>query len=178
MPSLRLLAKRGTYDEFMARYEASQARSDLGGGSTLLHVALGNGDPGARVAICHQLLDDGADAAAVTDSGTTVLHVLLAAPRHDFRTEAALVTRLLNSGADVNRTNPEWGPPLRVAVDRMLVFDPEAQPLLEAIIAHGSIDWTVPVNPVGAPTRSLGKLILETTKEDNPLHQAARADDA
>lgn len=176
MPALVSLAKRGTDDAFMAAYEPSQATAPQRGGSTLLHIAVANGDLEARIAIANQLLDDGAEPGAVSDEGSTVLHVLFATPKHDFDAEPALVRRLIDGGADINRTNAAYGPPLPVAIDRMLAFEPEARGILEAAVAGGVVDWSVPVHPAGEPTKTLGAFVIGATNPDDPLHQAAIAE--
>ena len=73
-------ASRGSFDEFMRVYRPSDATKTFSG-TSLLGLALGNGDPAARVSIANTLLDDGAD---VTEASP--LHVLLAQTAHDFET--------------------------------------------------------------------------------------------
>ena len=99
MGDLFRTARRGTYEEFVAVHEPARANVADSTGSTLLHAALANKPP-ERARIAGRLLDDGADAAAVTSAGVTTAHVLLGSARLDAATDAPLLRRLLDGGCD------------------------------------------------------------------------------
>lgn len=167
-------AKRGSLAEFLDGYTAADATLTERSGRTLLHIALTNGDPSARVAIAERLLDDGADA-VIPDAGLTTLHVLFGNPQHDYEAEAGLVERLLAGGADVNAMSKRAGTPIVVALDRSIVPLSAAAPLMEALIQHSSIDFDVHVQRKGAPVTTLRDRIIAETKDGNVLRRAAEA---
>ncbi|WP_426245469.1 hypothetical protein [Nocardioides sp. LHG3406-4] len=128
-------AARGSYDEFEAVYDPSEAKKDFSGAS-LLGLALGNGDPAARVAIANRLLDDGADVMAHGDE----LHVLLGATAHDFEAEPALLRRMLDAGADVNRVVPRFGTPLETLADVFKFSDATLAPFYDVLFDRPDLD--------------------------------------
>ncbi|GGO57470.1 hypothetical protein GCM10012287_53430 [Streptomyces daqingensis] len=137
MHSLARTARRGTYEEFLSRYEPGAARAADSTGRTLLHAALANGDLHARVAIAVRLLDDGADAAALSGAeGFTTLHVLLGRGKHDFPGEAPLLERLLDGGADVNRAVERFGTPLHTAARQFAFTDAALAPFYDVLFAR------------------------------------------
>jgi hypothetical protein len=130
-----------SYEEFVAGYDPQDAvgwRSSSG--ETLLHRALHNSTPAARVAIADRLLDDGADAAALTADQVGVLHVLFAENRHDFGLEAPLLGRLLDAGADLNAVSPVWGTPLQVLARKLKFSDDDLAPFYDVVFARPGID--------------------------------------
>ncbi len=104
MGTLPGVTASGDFEDFVALYERGQALVTLTvSGQTLLHLALGNTAPRARVAIAEYLLEDGADAAAIVKPERfTTVHVLFGHNSHDFAAEARLLKRLLKGGADIN----------------------------------------------------------------------------
>jgi ankyrin repeat protein len=138
MHSLARTARRGTYEEFLSRYEpGAAARAADSTGRTLLHAALANGDLHARVAIADRLLDDGADAAALSGAeGFTTLHVLLGRGKHDFPREAPLLERLLDGGADVNRAVDRFGTPLHTVARQFAFTDASLAPFYDVLFAR------------------------------------------
>lgn len=133
--ALQGAALRGTYDEFVAVYQAKDAGLSFGDSGSLLSMALGNPDPAARVAIATRLLDDGAD---VTDGD--VLHVLLSQREHDFTTEPALLQRLLDAGADVNRSVPKFGVPIETLAEVFKFSDAQLAPFYDVLLARDDLD--------------------------------------
>ena len=128
-------AARGSFEEFTAVYDPADKDMDFSGAS-LLGLALGNGDPAARVAIAGRLLDDGADPTAHGNE----LHVLLGATAHDFDTEPALLKRMLDAGADVNRFLPRFGTPLETLAEVFKFSDETLAPFYDVLLAREDLD--------------------------------------
>ena len=127
-------ASRGSFDEFMRVYRPSDATKTFSG-TSLLGLALGNGDPAARVSIANTLLDDGAD---VTEA--TPLHVLLAQTAHDFESEPKLLERMLDLGADVNEVIPKFGAPLETLAEVFKFDDETLAPFYDVLFARPELD--------------------------------------
>jgi hypothetical protein len=143
MPSISFAASSMALEDFLGVYEPGQATSWTSiTGQTLLHQALGNGKPAARVAIADRLLDDGADAAAVFGpEQVTTLHVLLSQGTHDVPSEAPLLQRLLDGGADVNAVaGNRWGTPFQTLASRLKFSDEELAPFYDVLFARPDLD--------------------------------------
>jgi hypothetical protein len=135
---LRRLAMRGSLDEFLAVYRASDA-TDPELGTDLLFDGVRNKDIGARAGIVGRLLDDGADATAIRkDAG--ILHHLLSYGVHDFPAEVPLLQRLLDEGADVNRVDPRSGTPLEALASQFKFSDEQLAPFYDVLLAHPGLD--------------------------------------
>ncbi len=147
MPSLSYAASSMALEDFLAAYEAGRATAWTSiTGQTLLHQALGNGDPAARLAIADRLLDDGADAAAVFGpEKVTTLHVLLSQGTHDFQREAPLLERLLDGGAAVNSAaGNRWGTPFQTLASRLKFSDEDLAPFYDVLFARADLDLLRP----------------------------------
>lgn len=146
MPSLYFAAKSGSLEEFESGYEPAQAATWTSEtGQTLLHLALSNPDPAARVAIADRLLDDGADPAAVFGpEGYTTLHILLGRGEHDAAAEAPLLERLLDGGADVNAVATGWGTPLQTLASELKFSDDQLAPFYDVLLARPDLDLLRP----------------------------------
>lgn len=135
---LRRLARRGSLEEFLARYRPADA-TDRDLGADLLFAALHHKDIAARTGIVSRLLDDGADAAVIHhDAG--VLHHLLSYGVHDFPAEVPLLRRLLAEGADVNRVDPKRGTPLEALAAQFRFSDEQLAPFYDVLLAHPDLD--------------------------------------
>lgn len=122
-------------------------------GSTILLEALGNTDPGTRLAITNQLLDDGADASATQPSGVNALHILFGARNHDFSREAVLVQRLIDGGADINGSALKFGTPLQTLARNFAYSDDDYAPLYDVMFSRSDLDLTSP--------QASGRTVLE-----------------
>ena len=140
-----LLAKRCSVEEFLAEYdpEATPFFRSPSTRQTVLFGALANRDPAVRVVIANRLLDDGADPSVVTITGVTLLHVLLTHREFDVPGDAALLQRLLDGGADVNRADRREGAPLAMLY-RMPLGDEELVPFYEVMFARDDLDLDKP----------------------------------
>lgn len=138
------VAKMGTLEQFLAEYDPSQANAVDGNGRSVLLAALGNTDPAARVAIANRVLDDGADAAVVSPSGSSALHVLLGQVHHDYPAEATLLRRLLDGGADVNAVMPKFGTPLQTLNAQLNRSDEQFAPFYDVLFARSDLDLLKP----------------------------------
>lgn len=127
-------AARGTFEEFAAVYTPGEANLTFSG-TSLLGLALGNADPDARVAIATRLLDDGAE---VTTADP--LHILLAQKEHDFESEPAVLERMLDMGADVNRVVPKFGTPLETLAEVFKFSDATLAPFYDVLFARPDLD--------------------------------------
>jgi hypothetical protein len=137
------LATYGTEEEFLSVYDPRVTPFEVySGGSTVLFGAVKNPDPVARVNIAMRLLDDGANATAVsTGDNVNVLHVLWGrfTNERDVEREPGLVARLLDGGADINLRSPRFGTPLTAFSEH---YTPEEYQLAiwEVVIAHSTPD--------------------------------------
>lgn len=143
MADLFFTAKRRSLEEFLATYRPEDANLTDPRGSTLLHSALAN-KPGIRAQIANRLLDDGADAAAVTGDGATTLHVLLGRGQFDMNTDVPLLQRLLDGGADPNRPHDRFGTPLFTLVRQLTFSDDELAPFYDVLLADPRLDLLAP----------------------------------
>lgn len=155
--------------QFLADYEPTQATWADKDGMTLLMRALRNGDPASRLAISTRLLDDGADAGAVTAGNVSGLHILLSAMQHDFEAEVPLLERLLDGGADINAdSGSRWGTPMQTLSRTFKFSDDQLAPFYDVLFARPELDVT---------TRSSdGRSVTETAQaaEGNPADLLAR----
>jgi len=140
-----LFAKKCSVEEFFAEYdpEVTPFFRSPSTRQTVLFGALANRDPAVRVVIANRLLDDGADPSVVTMTGVTLLHVLLTHREFDVAGDAALLQRLLDGGADVNRADRREGAPLAM-VYRMPLGDEEMVPFYEVMFARDDLDLDKP----------------------------------
>lgn len=146
-------------EEFRDIYRPDQASSWVSDqGLTLLHLAVGNTDPAARVAIANLLLDDGADAAAISPvESCNALHILFGHVSHDIPAEAALLRRLLEGGADVNWVSPTWGTPLETLMSKLKFSDDVLAPFYDEIFARPDVDLHLP--------QKLGQSTLQSARQ-------------
>ncbi|WP_145735553.1 hypothetical protein [Saccharopolyspora dendranthemae] len=139
------MARSGSVDDFLALYEPSMATGWTdSSGRSLLHCVLANKDPAARVALANRVLDDGADASALTEEGRTAAHVLLAQKRHDPPAEAPLLERLFDGGADVNHVvkAEQAGTPLYALAEQFQFPDEFFAPYYDVFFARPDLDLT------------------------------------
>ncbi len=111
MTALHWAAYRGdsTLAQLLLHSRANVSATTRIGAYTPLHIASQNASAG----VVRALLRANASAKAVTDEGTTALH--LAAMGGD----TVIVSALLAAGCDVNATEPNWGQtPLMLAAER------------------------------------------------------------
>lgn len=156
-PEVFYLARRRTLEEFLAEYQPADANAVDGVGSTLLHAALTN-KPVIRAGIANRLLDDGADAAAVTPGGATTAHVLLGRPRFDMDTDVPLLQRLLDGGSDPNRRYERFGTPLMTIARQLNMSDEALGPFYDVLLARPDLDLLA---PAGASTFEALRLLGE-----------------
>lgn len=163
MPSLSFAVRARSLEVFLSVYEPQQAVSWVSStGSTLLHLALGNTDPAARVGIAHRLLDDGADAAAVTPSeDVNGLHILFGQTKHDVAAEAGVVRRLLDGGADVNHVSPRWGTPLQTLATTLQLRDEDLGPIYDILFDRPDLDLLRP-GESGLSTLESSRLLADS----------------
>jgi hypothetical protein len=147
VPSLPFVTSSKGLEEFLAQYEPDQATSWVSiTGQTLLHLALGNGDPGARVAIANRLLDDGADpTVTIAPEHYTTVHVLLGQNAHDAPAEAPLLERLLDAGVDVNAVAGRGrGTALQTLTATGKYSDADLAPFYDVLFARPDLDLLRP----------------------------------
>lgn len=141
MTDLSFIAGNGSYEEFLAEYEPSDAAwASPSTGETLLKFAVGNHDVEARIAIATRLLDDGADPAYSMENGTNLLHVLLGRRKQDFAAEAPLLERLIAGGADINKVIARFGTPLETATVDSAFTEAELAPAYDVFFAQPDLD--------------------------------------
>lgn len=158
MPNVRLVARSGSEADVLAVYEPSMATgwTDLSGRS-MLHCVLANKEPRVRVALANRLLDDGADAAALTPEGRTTAHVLLAQKRHDPPVEAPLLERLIQGGADVNHVAVGEGTPLYSLAEQFMFTDEFLAPFYDVFFALPDLDLVTPTLHARSDLDSFGQ---------------------
>ena len=130
---------RGTLEQFLAVYEPAYVHYDGFSGTTLLELALSNGNLEGRVAIANKLLDDGADVTVGIP-----LHILVAGNNHDIEAEAPLLERMLELGADVNKVTRKSGTPLEAAAERFKYSDKTLTPFYDVLLARPDLDLLQP----------------------------------
>lgn len=169
-----LLAKRGSWDAFLAEYDPASTPTfaSPSTGETVLFGALANRDPAVRYAIANRLLDDGADPRAETTSGSNLLPVLLSQRAMGEPTEAAAVlARLLEGGADVNRPDDRKQAPLAVLYNNYNSPDASSIPLYDVLFARPDLDLDAP-----ASKQITVRELLDVNPDNKPeLQQRARA---
>lgn len=143
MADLFFTTRRRSLEEFLAIYDPEDANLTDRRGSTLLHSALAN-KPGIRAQIANRLLDDGADAAAVTGDGATTLHVLLGRGQFDMDSDVPLLQRLLDGGADPNRSYDRFGTPLFTIARQLAFTDDDLAPVYDVLLADPRLDLLAP----------------------------------
>ena len=147
MANVRLVARSGSVDEVLAVYEPAMASSWTdSSGRTFLQCVLANKDPVTRVALADRVLDDGADADALTQEGRTAAHVFLAQKRHSPSVEAPLLERLFDSGSDVNRVvvAKGAGTPLYTLAEQFQFTDEFFGPFYDVFFARPDLDLVTP----------------------------------
>ena len=165
------LAKRASYEDFLSGYDPADVTASDSTGSTVLHAALAN-KPIVRAQIAGRLLDDGADAAAVTRDGATTAHVLLGRPRLDTTTDAPLLGRLFDGGCDPNRSYGRFGTPLLTLARQLKFPDETLAPLYGVLLAVPGLDLLAPPPPERSTYESvklLGERRAELTRRMNAL---------
>jgi hypothetical protein len=126
--------------DLLACYEPAFVNYDGFASGTLLTLGLANDDPASRVAIASRLLDDGAD---VTIGHP--LHVLVGQNTHDFVSEAILLERMLDAGADVNEVMPnDNATPLEAAASKFKFSDRDLTPFYDVFLSRPDIDLLAP----------------------------------
>jgi hypothetical protein len=137
-------ARYGTCAEFLAVYQPPAAASWAGRGRSLLHEALCNKDSVERTSIARRLLDDGADAAAVTPDGWSTAQLLTGRVPVDRRADldVPLLTALFDAGCDVNHVHPTRGTALVQLAALFMMSDDELAPYYEAFLARPDLDLT------------------------------------
>lgn len=139
MGSLLFVAGNGSYDEFVAGYDACEG-PEPGAVGQLVLEAVGNDDVQARIAIANRLLDDGADATRTSSSGANVLHAMLGRRAHDFAAEAPLLERLIAGGADINKVIARFGTPLETVTLDSAFSEAELAPVYDVFFAQPHLD--------------------------------------
>lgn len=137
------LAANAPFDEFVAAFQAGDAVRDFGEGQTLLHRSLTNGNLSARLAISSFLLDEGADATALSGVGgerNTVLHALLGRGDHDVPAEAPLLRRLVDAGADINHFSGRFRTPLLTITRQAKFSDATLAPFYDVFFAQSHLE--------------------------------------
>ncbi|MCL2849285.1 MAG: hypothetical protein FWE61_04485 [Micrococcales bacterium] len=137
-------AMNDTLERFMQFYEPGTANGLTPSGEHLLMIVLTDLDPDNRGSKANYLLDDGADPKWCTQSGLCPLHVLLdripgnvPCPRSD----VALLTRLLDGGADINAVDRKYGTPVQVLLDRAIRSTEEhLGPVYEVVFGRPGLD--------------------------------------
>ncbi len=161
-----LSAKRATLESFLADYDpgVTEKFTSASTGQTVLFGALANKDPHARAAIANRLLDDGADAAVVSSSGVSLLHVLLGQRAHDPGLEGPLLRRLLEGGAPINKLDSREGAPLGMLYRLSTLSDEDRIPMYEAFFDRPDLD----LDARATTTHTIRELI-EKAAENRPL---------
>lgn len=175
-------AKDSTFAEFMDHYDRDEALNYRGsGGRTTLLGAMRNVDPAERCEIANKLLDDGADASAISQSdNVNALHVLFGhrIVNHNLKLEAPLLKRLLEGGADINLRSPKFGLPLE-AMEAIAAPESELEVFYDVVFARPDIDLDASIgNDQGSTLRDLltknvpwGRVELERrTREYDAAH--------
>jgi hypothetical protein len=149
LPPVWQLAQSGRFDEFAAAYQPGDAALVWEDGQTLLHRSLINGDLPARIAISSFLLDEGANAAALSGTApeqNTTLHALLGRTLHDVPLEAVILNRLLDGGADLNRFSGRFRTPLFTIARQFKFSDATLTPFYDQLFArpHLNLRSTAP----------------------------------
>lgn len=124
----------GTVEDFDKVYEPAWVNYDYEG-DTLLALALTNKDTAQRVAIANRLLDDGVDV-----KQSQPLHRLLGRNQHDFTSEAPVITRILDAGADVNEVMARFGTPLETIAGKGKFSDVELTPFYDVLLVRPDLD--------------------------------------
>lgn len=174
MPNPMLLAKNSDLESFMQAYDPEEMPAYVAStGQTVLFGALANRDPAVRYAIANRLLDDGADATAVSSSGVTLPLVMLDQRDMGDTTEAAKVLRrLLDGGASVNASDPKRGAPLAFLYNNYNVPEDEALPLYDVFFSRPDLDLDAPATS----KITVRQLIFEVHPDQKPvLQERARA---
>ncbi|WP_248579392.1 hypothetical protein [Nocardioides sp. InS609-2] len=88
------------------------------------------------MAISNRLLDGGAEVTAHANE----LHVLLSGTAHDFDAEPALLRRMIEAGADVNRVVPRLGAPLEALAGVFKFTDATLAPFYDVFLERPDLD--------------------------------------
>lgn len=137
--SVSYSAHAGSYADFLKEYTPADATRLFAGGKTLLFESAGNPDVPSRIAITTRLLDDGADP-SVASRGINVLHVLLGARKHDAESEAPMLRRLIEGGADINLVSKRSGPPLAVLIEHGPTPESTRVPFYDVLFDQPNLD--------------------------------------
>ncbi|MEU6077039.1 hypothetical protein [Micromonospora sp. NPDC047074] len=132
-------ARRRSLAGFLEVYDAAQVKAEGKAGRALLK-AIANPDPAARVGIVTVLLDDGADAREALSDGVNALHVMFGRARLAPETEASLLRRLIDAGADVNAVAKKFGTPLELLIGRFQYDDEVLAPYYDVLFSYDDLD--------------------------------------
>lgn len=157
-PNPYFVAEKGPWEDFLSVYDPQVTPFvPVFGDRTVLFGALANQDPGLRERIANRLLDDGADPSIVAGQ-LTVLHVLLSRRKQDPESTVRLLRRLVQGGADINKTDPKEGAPLWMCWKLRMAED-EIVPMFEIFLSRPDLDLDRPANKF----KSVREMILAAT---------------
>lgn len=160
--------REGTLPEVLAWLGPDDAVSWRSHDRTALACALTNRSTVDRLEIAHALLDRGADTGFVLEHDNVgALHLLFSHWPHDYVPEAALATRLIELGADVNLVSPRFGSPLALLAATFKYSDQTMQPFYSALIDSGKLDLAT----VDKGGRSMLENIAKKTKFRQSLYE-------
>jgi hypothetical protein len=150
-------AKYGTFQEFLDLYKPGDAKQLVNGRSLLLE-ALSNTKPEERYAIANFLLDQGADASFVDpDFGYGTEMLLIAAKRQDLPKTAALLGRLIASGANPNTVSRGGTRPI-FGLLNLSGSEDDLEPVYDVFFSQPNIDVDSPRangdDPISAARKS------------------------
>ncbi|HIZ35818.1 MAG TPA: hypothetical protein H9815_08565 [Candidatus Ruania gallistercoris] len=133
--------QRGTVSDVTRVLGRREMKRWRNGDRTALSLALTNRSPADRLAICHLLLDRGADASFVLEfDNVGALHLLFSHEPHDYVGEKELAARLIDAGADVNLVSPRFGSPLASLAATFKFSDATLQPFYDVLIESGKLN--------------------------------------
>jgi hypothetical protein len=132
-----------TADEYLAAHPEINSNTDRALLTEVLYKALANGDPDTKVKLSNLLLDWGADAASPGPEGGTTLHALASLVK-DPAKEAPLYQRLLDQGADPNKSAGRFGTPLEMLMYLPRFLETELAPIYDIWFTHPGLDFFTP----------------------------------
>ena len=139
-PSDSDIAKYYTFDVFVEEFDLKNLNEVDLVGHTALDGAVANRDPETRFRTATWLLDHGADPNAGTNRDDTVLHILFDRKRHDPVRDAELLRRLLDAGADINKSIPKYGRPLAYLMENKDARFESDRPFFEIMFSRPDLD--------------------------------------
>ena len=147
MASPLYIAQNGTYEEFLEVYDPEAHDA-----TEMLCAGLINRDPEAREKISNDMLDRGADP-TVVDYGNNTVSLLLSNEEYG-ESDAALLQRLIDGGADVNHRTSQGELPLRLVLFSG-TDDEDCRSIYEVLFGAEDLDLELPSN-VRNPINTLG----------------------